>query len=112
LFFVPILIHIVFAIRRRAPSNLPLLKGVYRSAGAVLILIVALLFLNGALDRSRPAGTHYALIVRPSWRIGKNAERLAVSGATYSAVHTGQSVSIESHPGLFGLSWFSRVIPR
>lgn len=127
-FFAPIVVHIVLAVRKLLASNLERLKSGYRWTGGILLAIVALLFANGALDNSPSqqvvatviqksvsrgrGGGSYSLTVSPSWRPGREDERLQVSGATFSSVHTGQPVAIEVHRGAIGLSWFNKVVPR
>jgi hypothetical protein len=50
--FIPMTVHIVLAVRKRAAQHLPFLKNLYRYCGAFLLLLAAFLFLNGALDHT------------------------------------------------------------
>jgi hypothetical protein len=84
------------------------------------------LLCNAALDRSpvqsHPAqilsksfnrarvGTSYYLVIS-SWRPGRKEENLAVNGPTFRNVYVGERVTVELHPGLFGLSWVGRILP-
>jgi hypothetical protein len=127
-FFMPILLHLGLAVRKRLRTNLGLLEGFYKWTGTALIVIAALLLTNGAVDRSPGTqvyasvirksvargryGSSYSLIVSPSWREGRIDERLEVSGATFSSVRTGQTVAIRVRRGAVGLAWFSEVMPR
>jgi uncharacterized membrane protein len=127
IFFAPLLTHIVLAIRKSLVSNFGLLRGVYKWAAVVLAVFAGALFANGALDRSPGTqvhatviqkcasrgrgGTSYSLTVSPSWRSGRDDERLEVKGRTFFSVETGETVSVEVHPGLFGLPWFSEILP-
>ena len=128
-FFAPIVVHLVFAGRKRLAENLERLKSAYKWTGVVLLVIVMLLFANGALDRAPSeevlatvirksvtrgvrGGPSYHLIVSPSWRPGREEEKLQVNGATFSGVRTGTAVAIELHRGAIGLPWFSKVAPR
>jgi len=127
-FLAPILTHLILALRKQASSRLEILRRTYKWAGVALVGITVMLFLNGALDRfpstevrsfvTRKSASHgrggpsYNLTVSPSWRPGREDERLRVSGATFSSVHTGEAVLIEVHRGTFGLPWFSRVTPQ
>jgi len=128
LFFVPIVILIVLAVRKRSVPNLQLLKKTFAWFGGILASLVVLLLINGAFD-SRPSSTessvvtrksvshgrggpHYTIRVSPSWRPRREEEKLPVNGATFSLVHIGQAVTVEVHPGALGLPWFSSVTPR
>jgi hypothetical protein len=127
IFFVPMLTHIVLAVRHRLQFHVPLVKKSYQASAVGLTLFTAMLFANGALDRN-PAKqvnvlvarksvssgrnwTSYTLDVVPSWRAGRSGERLEVSRATFSRVHTGAPAHLTVHPGVFGLTWFDEVNP-
>jgi hypothetical protein len=126
-FFIPVLAHVVLAARKRLVPHVNFLRLLYRGTGVLLIALAALVLGNGFLDRS-PAkqvvasvtrknesysrrGSTYSLIVSPSWRAGRNNERLEVSARTFSKVRPGASVAIDVHRGAFGIEWFSRVEP-
>jgi len=128
IFFVPILAHIMLALAKRTSSKMEVLRRTYKWAGALLLAIAAVLFLNGALDTANPTkvlsfvvrkavshgrgGPSYHLTVSPSWRPGREDEQLRVSRATFVSASRGESVAIEIHPGKFGLPWFGRVTPQ
>ena len=121
LVFIPFLINALFGVRKQ------LARRMYTWGGIALVTSAALVFLNGALDKSPPVeaktlvirksvshgrgGPSYSLIVAPSWRPGRDDERLQVSGATFSMVQGGQPVRVVVHRGVFGLPWFSAVMP-
>jgi hypothetical protein len=127
LFFVPLLTTIVLTRRKRFALHAPFVRSIYAWAGVALVTFAALLFLNGALDKSSPVeaktsvirksvsrgrgGPSYSLTVAPSWRLGRDDEGLEVNGATFSIVRTGQLVRVVVHRGAFGLPWFSAVRP-
>ena len=128
LFFAPILIYIVLAVRKRAGANLKLLRKTFTWAGGAMIALVFLLLVNGGFDTHPSSiensvvtrksvahgrgGTHYTIRVSPSWRLGREEEKLSVSGRTYLAVSIGQAVAVEVHPGTLGLPWFTNVAPH
>jgi len=128
LFVVPILTYLFLAIRKRAAAHLGLLKRLFAWSAGALVALVLFVAINGGLDNHpsemRPSvvlgksasrgrgGTYYTIYISPSWRAGKDTEKLPVNGQTYSAVYKGESVVIEVHQGALGLSWFSSVSPR
>ena len=128
LFFAPILIYLVLAVRKRAGANLKLLRKTFTWAGGAMVVLVFLLLVNGAFDTHPPSiensvvtrksvahgrgGTYYTVRVSPSWRTGREEEKLSVGGRTFAAVSIGQAVAVEVHPGALGLPWFTSVTPR
>jgi multisubunit Na+/H+ antiporter MnhB subunit len=128
LFFAPILIYLVLAVRKRAGANLKLLRKTFTWAGGAVVSLVFLLLVNGAFDTHPSSientvvtrksvahgrgGNHYTIRVSPSWRPGRKEEKLSVSGRTFAAVSIGQAVAVEVHPGALGLSWFTNIAPR
>lgn len=127
IFLVPMLTHIVLAVRHRLQFHAALVKKSYRVAACALVLFTGVLFANGALDQHPPKrvevlvarkyvssgrySTSYSLDVVPSWRVGRSGERLEVSRATFSRVHTGAPAHLTLHQGVFGLPWFNEVNP-
>jgi hypothetical protein len=127
LFFAPILIYLVLAVRKRAGTNLKLLRKTFTWAGGAMVALVFLLLVNGAFDTHPSSiedsvvtrksvaqgrgGTHYTIRVSPSWRAGREEEKLSVNGRTFVAVSIGQAVAVEVHPGALGLPWFTNVTP-
>jgi hypothetical protein len=121
LFFAP-----YFTFMKRFSPNVALKRRVWYSAGAGLLIVTALLFLNGALDKKPPeqvrtrvlrkyfnqgrGGPNYSLTVS-SWRSGHGEESLDVNRATFSMIQTGELVVVAVHRGALGLSWYSEVVP-
>ena len=128
LLFAPILIYLVLAVRKRAGANLKFLRKTFTWAGGAMVVLVFLLLVNGRFDTRPPSiensvvtrksvahgrgGTHYTIHVSPSWRVGREEEKLSVSGRTFVAVSIGQAVAVEVHPGALGLPWFTNVAPH
>jgi len=126
LFFIPLL-TVSLGARKRLAEHAPLVVKMWAGGAIALVMFAALLFLNGALDKSSPVeaktsvirksvsrsrgGPSYSLTVAPSWRLGRGDERLEVNGAMFSMVRTGQPVRVVVHRGAFGLPWFSAVMP-
>lgn len=128
LVFVPILVYIFLSVRKRAGAQLEFLKKLFVWFASLLATLVLLLLINGAFD-NRPVSTENSVVIRksvahgrggpnytirvsPSWRPGKDEEKLPVTGSTYGSLQIGQPVDVEVHPGAFGLPWFSSVTPR
>jgi hypothetical protein len=125
LFFLPILMHIVVAVRKRLLPSFTWLRLAYIYSGSATMLLAAFLSLNGLADRA-PAQlvqtsithkyitsgktTSYHLVVS-SWRPGEGHERPRVDGKAYHAMFVGQPVVVEVHRGLFALSWYGRISP-
>src|SRR5271169_102352 len=83
LFFTPVLTHLVLAVRKRIASQFDLLRGVYKWTGVALMATSAILFVNGALDKS-PSTQFHACVVR------KAAAMVAEGRPTVSrSVHPG-----------------------
>jgi hypothetical protein len=126
LFFLPIVLQIVVAVRKRLVDSFDWLRLVYIYSGSAGILLAAFLTLNGMADRapahliqtsitrkyiSRGKTTSYHLIVS-SWRPGEDHERLRVDREVYHAMFVGEPVVVEVHPGLFALPWYGRISPE
>ena len=127
IFFTPMVIHIMLAVRRRLARHATLLTKMYVGTAVGLLVLTAFVFLNGALDKHSPvqdhtrvtrksvsrgrSGTTYTIFVNPSWRRGRVEERLSVSGRTFSNLRTGEPVRVVTHAGAFSLPWFSDVVP-
>lgn len=128
LLFAPILIYLVLAVRKRAGANLKPLRKLFTWAGAATVVLVFLLLVNGAFDTHPSSiensvvtrksvahgrgGTDYTIRVSPSWRAGREEEKLSVSGRTFVAVSIGQTVAVEVHRGALGLPWFGSFSPQ
>jgi hypothetical protein len=118
-------IHIVRSNKDRHTSRAGLLKHLHWVAAALMVLLAFLVYANGALDRNPPRrvdatvvaknthrsrnSTTYRLDVAPSWRPGHSAERIPVSLAEFSSVHTGGPIHLTVHQGALGLSWYDGV---
>jgi hypothetical protein len=124
---VPILTYVILSAGGRGPRNFAAIKAVFRLSAVLMIALLVLLIANSAFDRS-PARQVYTVVtlksfssgrfsrdfltVAPSWRPGRTQEKLIVSGPTFSSVYEGEQVAITVHKGLFGLSWYDRVVAR
>jgi len=125
-FLGPMLMNIGFAVRKRVTQNVTLLRRAYLYSGELLLLMSAVVLINGALDRS-PAtnirtwvidksitggksGATYTVFVS-SWRPGRAKERLVVSRERYYMLPLGGSVMVQMHKGSFGLPWHGEVMP-
>ncbi len=121
LFFAP-----YFTFIKLFSSNVALRKRVWSSAGAGLLILTTLLFLNGALDKKPPeqvrtrvlrkyfnqgrGGPNYSLTVS-SWRSGHGEETLDVNRTTFLMMQTGELVFVAVHRGALGFSWYRDVVP-
>jgi hypothetical protein len=126
-FFLPLLLQIVLAVRKQVATHFESLRAAYKWAGIASAAIAMLLLLNGALDRHSCSqvrssiirktashgrgGTSYYLTFSPSWRHGHNHEKLRVNRATFDSVRDGEPVAIDIHSGALGLPWFGKVTP-
>jgi hypothetical protein len=126
--FAPMLTHLFLAISKRASANLELLKRAYGWSGAASIALALLLLMNVALDGHAPeletsavvkksasrgrSGMRYTVILSPSWRPGRGAEKLRVNEQAYASVRVGEPVAVEVHAGTFGLAWYAGVRPQ
>jgi hypothetical protein len=125
LFFIPALVHVVRAVRKRLQRDAARLTKMYGWFAASLGTLAALACLNGVADRSnavemrtvvvhkrvmRSRWLSYRVIV-PSWRPGKQKEKLAVNSGTFRRVREGQEITVEIHKGLLGLPWYGKIAP-
>jgi uncharacterized membrane protein YiaA len=124
-FFLPMIAHVVIAVRRRMVENVEMLRRWYLAAGIVLALLATSILANGAFDRAAPSrinclviyktvssgrhSTTYSLHV-PSWRPGRTTERFDVSMQTYRSAKVGVPVSVDMHAGLLGIPWYGHVV--
>lgn len=123
-FFLPIIFHIVSAVRKLLALDVDRLKKVYLYFGAALLLLAFTIAGNGGLDSSparlvrssilrknitsgRHSTTHHLHVT--SWRPGRSTEDLAVTVPLYVRASVGQAVTIEVHQGLFGLPWYGHI---
>jgi hypothetical protein len=124
--FLPIVMHVVIAARKRLRANSGRLRTAYICSGGFLILLAALMLLNGALDgspvrsvktaiirksiaRGRSSTTH--TLVVSSWRPGRRQEKLEVNRQTYQSVLLGEPIEVEMHGGFFRLPWYGPIVP-
>jgi hypothetical protein len=124
--FLPIVMHVVIAARKRLSTNSGRLRNAYICSGGFLILLAALMLLNGALDGS-PVGSVRTSIIRKSisrgrsstthtlvvssWRAGRSQEKLEVNRQMYQSVMPGESIAVEMHGGFFRLPWYGPIVP-
>ena len=125
LFFLPLILHWARSKSKRLAADVNRLKTAYWCCSAGVMLIALVFAMNGALDWKRPTvvrsrviqirvthGRYYSStnhLVLASWRPGRATEDVSVGDALYSRATVGQQVSLEVHPGLFGLPWYNRV---
>lgn len=87
------------------------------------VFIAAIVFVNGALDRS-PAEQHRQVVTRKyitrgrsttyyvefsSWRSGHTRERASVSPRRYAEFQVNDPVIIDLHKGELGISWMGTI---
>lgn len=123
-FFLPIIFHLVAAVRKRMALDVDRLKKAYLYCGAAVLLLALAIAGNGALDTSpvrivkssilrknitsgRYSTTHHFHVA--SWRPGRSTEDLAVDVPLYARGSVGQAITVEVHNGLFGLPWYGRI---
>jgi hypothetical protein len=125
-FFLPIVMHVVIAARKRLSTNSGRLRTAYIYSGGFLTLLGALMLLNGALDASPVASVRTSIIrksisrgrsstthtlVVSSWRPDRSQEKLEVSRQTYQSVLLGEPIDVEVHGGFFRLPWYGPIVP-
>lgn len=95
------------------------LKRIFYALVPIPWLLGALLFANGALDRSPPERIDSTVVNRfsmpgpfpirrvvvVSWREGRELERLSVSREDYDSFHRGDPVVVKIEGGLAGIPW-------
>ena len=126
IFFAPILLHIVSAVRKRLALDVGWLRAVYLTAGCALVLIALGTTANGALDRGEAQTIHPVVIRRSairgrysvtrvaqvkSWRPGRELERLEVNSQTFAHISAGKEMAVTVHPGLLSMPWYDHVSP-
>ena len=124
LFFLPLILRWASSKWKRLAADVNLLKTAYWCCGVSVMLIALLIASNGALDWAPPIVVKSRIIktrvthgkysstnhlILASWRQGRTTEDVAVGDALYSCATIGRQVSIEVHPGLFGMPWYGRV---
>jgi hypothetical protein len=125
-FFLPMMMHIVIAARKRLRSDSGRLRTAYLCSGGSLILLAAFILSNGAMDGSpvrsvRTSTVHKSTahgrysstrtVVVSSWRPGRSQEKLQVNSRTYQSVWVGELVEVQVHAGFFRLSWYGPIVP-
>jgi hypothetical protein len=126
IFFLPILLHIVSAVRKRLALDVGCLRAVYLTAGCALVLIALGTTANGALDRGEAQTIHPVVIRRStirgrysvtrvahvkSWRPGRESERLEVNSQTFAHISAGKEMTVTVHPGLLSMPWYDHGSP-
>jgi hypothetical protein len=126
LLFLPVVGHVIYAVQKRLAENAEQLKKLYLGCGIALVLMALYTIANGALDNSqvqtvstvvirkniysgKSSTTHVVWV--PSWRPGKNEERLVVNRDVYGTLWVGEAIVVDVHPGAFGMPWYTRVAP-
>jgi hypothetical protein len=126
IFFLPIVSHIIVSARKRLALDAGWLRTLYIWSGGALLLLASCTIANGVLDKS-PVQTVRTVVIRkaissgrhsttrivrvPSWRPGRDEERLEVSRETYHSLTVGEPILVEVHAGLFGMPWYGRITP-
>lgn len=112
-------------VERRALHRLEVeaLKRVYYGLVPLPWLLGALLFANGALDRSMPRHCDARVVgkfsmagplanrrlVVTSWREGHRVERVPVGRDDFDRFHAGETIVVRVEQGLVGIPWVSGV---
>jgi hypothetical protein len=125
--FLPMVLQFRSLLRKRLNEDVRGLRKAYVYSSIVLAMLALLLFLNGWLDRSPRSvvktiliqkkfsrgrgGTQYILTVS-SWRPGRSIEDFYVGPRTFKRATVGKAVSVELHPGYFGLPWSGNISPE
>jgi hypothetical protein len=128
LFVLPFALQILSFLRKNASDGTQrFLKAVFMSAGLGLVVLAAVLFLNGRMDRSVPKlmraqvmrkvaamGRREAQnrLIVTSWRPGRTSEDLNVGSVVFHRATVGRIVVVEVHQGHFGYPWVGRVSPE
>jgi hypothetical protein len=126
-FLLPVAFQAWTIARSRPGGRAGRSRAVYAGSGVALVVLALLLFLNGRLDRS-PRREIKAKVVRKiaiaggqekqyrlavtSLRTGKQMEDLSVAAPVYERAVVGKTVTVEVHPGFFGLPWSGSVSPN
>jgi hypothetical protein len=126
-FVLPIPLQLANVLRNRLSQDVGWLRTAYVCSSLALVLLAALLLLNGRLDGSAPnvvrstvtqktttmrkSGIVYHLTVS-SWRPGRREEEFEVGSRTYNRAAVGQTVKVELHHGFFGLPWSGGISPE
>jgi hypothetical protein len=125
LFFIPVIFHVISALRKCLPLDVDRLKKAYLYCAAAVVLLALLIAGNGALDISparivkssilrknistgRHSTTHHFFVT--SWRPGRSTEDLTVGSPLYVRASVGQAITVEVHNGLFGLPWYGKIV--
>jgi hypothetical protein len=116
LFFLTLAIAVWVERRAQKHREVEALKRIYFGLVPVPWLLAALLFVNGALDKSTPEVVlsmpgpvpNRRLIVMP-WQSGDKYEHLSVSRFDFDQFHNGETVEIHVGPGLVGIPWVKSV---
>ena len=127
LFALPMTWYLVSALRKRQVENSATLKQLFGWSAGFTIALFTMLLANGLLDRTPPQqircsllrayessgrrSHYYHLIVR-SWRPHHETENMEVGKFTYQRASSSRTVTLELHPGFFGMPWYGRVIPN
>jgi hypothetical protein len=125
--FPPVLL--VISIVRNQPSADSLwLRWVFICASVALVLLGALLLVNGGLDRSaarevrttvlqkaaitgRRGAVQYHLSV-VSWRPGISREDFNVAASLFNRAVVGKTVRVKLYGGYFGIPWYGSISPE
>jgi hypothetical protein len=127
LFAWPMTWYLVSALRKRQVENSGTLKQLFGWSAGLAIALFTILLANGLLDQAPPQqircsllrayestgrrSHYYHLIVR-SWRPNHETENMEVGKITYQRASNARTVTLELHPGFFGMPWYGRVIPN
>lgn len=121
LFFTPFAALGVLYAYGQAKRYAILIKLMFVTFAAALIVTATYFSLNGALDNHAPAdapaivvrkavgygdGPAYLLVVNLSWDRKQIEEDIGVSRQIFLAVEPGDSVLLVVHPGAFGTPWY------
>jgi hypothetical protein len=127
LFLLPVALLMLSWARRPPHQGAGPWRTVFIGAGLALVLWGVALFVNGGLDRAPSPvvrctilrktsfatrrGRRYTLTIT-SWRPGRSQEIFRVGSSVFERAVVGKSVTVDLHPGYFGLGWYGHVSPQ
>jgi len=125
-FFLALALAIWVERRALRHAEVEALKRLYYGLIPLPWLLAALLFANGALDRSPPRsqsarvigkfsmsgllGSHRLVVT--SWREGRRVERVPVGRGDFDSYDPGDLVNVQIQSGLAGVPWVAGVSSR
>jgi len=108
------------------PDGATFWRTLYVMSSIVLVLLAALVLLNGGLDKSprnevkttvvqktvlRGRQTTYDLVVS-SWLPGRSVEHFNVASRVFDRAVVGKTATVKVHAGFFGIAWHEGISPE